>query len=96
MNVANTLPVLLQALIFIVIIEVEPLTMILMFISAALGAILGAGVVAKMSEKKIRLIMGFALLVTAFFMVATSMEWIQGGGEAIGLKGGKLVIAVLI
>ncbi len=96
MNVANTLPVLLQALIFITIIEVEPVTMVLMFISAALGAVLGAGVVAKMSEKKIRLVMGFALLVTAFFMMATSLEWIQGGGNAIGLQDGKLAIAVVV
>ncbi len=95
MNVANTLPVLLQAIIFITIIEVEPITLVLMFISAALGAVLGAGVVAKLSEKKIRLVMGFALLVTAFFMLATSMEWIQGGGEAIGLQNGKLAIAVV-
>ncbi|MFK7811338.1 MAG: sulfite exporter TauE/SafE family protein [Maribacter sp.] len=95
MNVANTLPVLFQALIFITIIEVEPITLVLMFISAALGAVFGAGVVAKMSEKRIRLIMGFALLITAFFMVATSLEWIQGGGEAIGLTGIKLVIAVI-
>ncbi|WP_273566848.1 sulfite exporter TauE/SafE family protein [Maribacter halichondriae] len=95
MNVANTLPVLFQALIFITIIEVEPVTLVLMFISAALGAVLGAGVVAKMSEKKIRLVMGFALLVTAFFMLATNMEWIQGGGEAIGLENGKLAIAVI-
>lgn len=94
MNVANTLPVLFQALIFITIIEVEPITLVLMFISAALGAVLGAGVVAKMSEKKIRLVMGFALLVTAFFMLATNMEWIQGGGNAIGLTGAKLAIAV--
>ncbi|WP_425237072.1 TSUP family transporter [Ulvibacterium sp.] len=95
MNVANTLPVLLQALIFITIIEVEPITLVLMFISAALGAVLGAGIVAKLSEKKIRLVMGFALLVTAFFMLATHMEWIQGGGEAIGLQKGKLAIAVV-
>ena len=95
MNVANTLPVLFQALVFITIIEVEPLTLVLMFLSAALGAVLGAGVVAKMSEKKIRLVMGFALLVTAFFMLATNMEWIQGGGEAIGLENGKLAIAVI-
>lgn len=96
MNVANTLPVLLQALIFITIIEVEPITLVLMFISAALGAVLGAGVVAKLSEKKIRLVMGFALLVTAFFMLATNMEWIQGGGDAIGLQNGKLAIAVVV
>src|SRR6056297_3023075 len=95
MNVANTLPVLLQAIIFISIIEVEPFTLIAMFISAALGAVLGAGVVAKMSENKIRLVMGFALLVTAFFMLATSMQWIQGGGDAIGLSNGKLAIAVV-
>jgi uncharacterized membrane protein YfcA len=40
--------------------------------------------------------MGFALLVTAAFMFARSMGWIQGGGTAIGLQGSKLVIAVAI
>ena len=38
--------------------------------------------------------MGFALLFTAFFMLAGQMEWIQGGGEAIGLGGWKLALAV--
>jgi len=95
MNVANTLPVLLQALIFITIIEVDPLTLILMLLSAALGAIIGAGIVSKLSERKIRLTMGFALLVTASFMIARNMEWIQGGGDAIGLYGGKLIIAIV-
>lgn len=95
MNVANTLPVLLQALIFITIIEVDPLTLVLMLISAAIGAIIGAGIVSKLSEKKIRLTMGFALLITASFMLARNMEWIKGGGDAIGLHGGKLIIAVV-
>jgi len=95
MNVANTLPVLLQALIFITIIEVDPKTLILMLVSAAIGAIVGAGVISKLSERKIRLTMGFALLVTAGFMLARNLDWIQGGGEAIGLQGGKLMIAVV-
>jgi uncharacterized membrane protein YfcA len=95
MNVANTLPVLLQALIFITIIEVDSLTLILMLVSAAAGAIVGAGVVSKLSERKIRLTMGFALLVTAIFMLARNLEWIQGGGDAIGLQGGKLIIAII-
>lgn len=96
MNVANTLPVLFQALIFINIIEVDPLTLILMLVSAAVGAIVGAGIVSKLSERKIRLTMGFALLVTALFMFARIMEWIQGGGDAIGLSGYKLIIAVAV
>jgi uncharacterized membrane protein YfcA len=96
LNVANTIPVLIQALIFITVIEVEPITLILMLLSAAAGAILGAGIVSKMSEKKIRLTMGFALLITASFMFAGKMEWIQGGGTAIGLYNGKLAIAVIV
>lgn len=96
LNVANTIPVLIQALIFITVIEVEPITLILMLLSAAAGAILGAGIVSKMSEKKIRLTMGFALLITAGFMFAGKMQWIQGGGTAIGLYNGKLAIAVIV
>ena len=95
LNVSNTLPVLLQALIFITVIEVEPVTLILMLVASGAGAILGAGIVAKLSEKKIRLTMGLALLVTAGFMFAGKMEWIHGGGDAIGLFHGKLVIAVV-
>jgi uncharacterized membrane protein YfcA len=96
MNVANTIPVLIQALIFITVIEVEPLTLVLMLVSAAAGAIMGAGVVARLPEKTIRRIMGCALLVTAGFMLARNMEWIQGGGTAIGLNGSKLIIGVVV
>lgn len=96
MNVANTIPVLIQALIFITVIQVEPLTLVLMLVSAAAGAIMGAGVVARLPEKTIRRIMGCALLVTAGFMLARNMEWIQGGGTAIGLDGSKLIIGVAI
>lgn len=94
LNVANTIPVLVQAIIFITVVEVEPVTLILMLISAAAGAILGAGIMSKLPENKIRLVMGFALLITAAFMFARIMNWIQGGGSAIGLHGGKLLIAV--
>ena len=53
MNVANTIPVLLQAIIFIRVIKVEPITLITMLITAALGAIGGAGIISKFSEKNI-------------------------------------------
>ena len=94
LNVSNTIPVLIQALIFIQIVEVESVTLISMLLSAAAGAILGAGIVAKLPVRKIQLTMGFALLVTAFFMLSGQMNWIQNGGEAIGLSGGKLALAI--
>jgi len=94
LNVANTIAVLIQALIFIQIVEVEPVTLILMLLSATIGAILGAGVVAKLPVRKIQVTMGIALFVTAFFMLSGQMDWIQGGGEAIGLTGWKLAVAI--
>lgn len=96
LNVANTLPVLIQAIIFITVIKVEPVTLILMLLSAAAGAISGAGIVSKLPEQKIRLTMGIALLVTAGFMLAGKMNWIQGGGTDIGLHNMKLVIAIVV
>lgn len=96
MNVANTIPVLLQAFIFITIIEVDPLTLILMLLSATAGAMIGAGIVSRLSERKIRITMGIALVITAGFMLARIMNWIEGGGDAIGLTGYKLAIAVVV
>ena len=96
MNVANTLPVLIQAIIFIQVIQVEPITLLVMFATATAGAILGAGIVSKLSENKIRFTISIALLVTAGFMFANKMHWIHGEGVAIGLHGWKLVVAGMI
>lgn len=96
LNVTNTIPVLIQAIIFIKIIEVDALTLLLMLISAMMGAVVGANYISSLPVKKIRLIMAFALLVTLGFMVAGKMNWIQGGGDAIALRGYKLAIAVAV
>ncbi|WP_339795192.1 sulfite exporter TauE/SafE family protein [uncultured Imperialibacter sp.] len=94
LNVGNAIPTMAQAIIFIRIVEVEPWTLVLMVVASGAGALLGAGIVAKLPENVIRLTMGIALLITAGFMVATKMNWLEGGGEAIGLAGGKLILAV--
>lgn len=94
LNVACTIPVVTEAFIFMTVIEVEPFTLIGMLSAAAIGAWVGAGIVSKLPEKKIQITMGIALFVTAFLMFASKMGWMPGGGEAIGLEGGKLVFAI--
>jgi uncharacterized membrane protein YfcA len=96
LNVANTLPVLIQAIIFIRVIEVEPITLVAMLASAAIGAIFGARYVSRLSENMIRLVMGIALLVTAGFMILNGMQGIRGSGTDIGLHGSRLLIAVAV
>lgn len=96
LNVSNSLPALVEAILFIRIIQVDPVTLILMILSAMIGGIFGAGIVSKLPVKKVRLTIGIALLLAAFFMLAGKMGWIRGGGESSGLTGWKLMVAILI
>ncbi len=96
LNVANAIPTVAQAIIFINIVEVDPLTLVLMIAASGVGALLGAGVVAKLSETKIRFTMGIALFIAAGFMIATKLGFVQGGGELIGLEGTTLAFAVAV
>ena len=95
LNVGCTIPVIIQAIIFIKVIAVEPVTLIGMFIAASIGSYLGAGLVIKLPAQKIRIVMGAALLVAAFFMLAGQFRWLPVGGDAVGLRGVKLAAAII-
>ncbi|MCQ1529442.1 sulfite exporter TauE/SafE family protein [Lutispora saccharofermentans] len=95
LNVGDTVPVVFEAFLFIAAITVEPITLVTMLAASAIGAVVGAGFVSKLPEKKIQIGMGFALLVVAFFMLAGLMDWMPIGGEAIGLTGGKLIFGII-
>lgn len=95
LNVGHTIPVVLEAFLFITVIEVDPLTLILMLGSATIGAVLAAGVVSNLPVKQIRLAMGIALILVAVVMLAGQLNLMPVGGEAVGLTGVKLVIGVV-
>lgn len=97
LNVAHTIPVLLEAFIFVTAVEVETVTLVTMLGAAAIGSYVGAGIMSKLPEKKVQLVMGIALLITAVLMVL-SHPWVDlmpGGGDAIGLTGIRLVIGIV-
>lgn len=94
LNVANTIPTVLEALIFITVIEVEPVTLLTMIGAATLGAWFGAGIISKLNTKAIQKTMGTSLFIVAFIMLAGKMQWFPIGGEDIGLTGGKLMVGI--
>lgn len=96
LNVGCCIPVITEALIFIQKVEVEPITLFGMLFSAAFGAWVGAGIVSKFDAQKVRLVMGVALIITAFLMMAGIFGWMPVGGTAIGLTGVKLIAAIAI
>lgn len=94
LNVGHTVPTVIEAFIFISVIHVDVTTLTLMLTAAALGAWLGAGVVAALPRRKIQVGMGIALLAMAGFFLARQLQWMPGGGELLGLTGVKLALAV--
>jgi len=96
MNVGNTIPTVTQAFIFMTVVEIDPITMFSVAAAASLGAILGAGVVARMERRKIQLGMGFGLLLVGVVILAGLLQLLPIGGEAIGLSGWKLLLMVVM
>lgn len=94
MNVGNTIPTVLQAFIFMTVVKVDPVTLVSMSTAAPLGALLGAGIVARMSRTRIQIGLGSGLLVVGLIMIAGFFNWMPAGGEAIGLTGWKLALIV--
>lgn len=94
LNVANTIPTVAEALIFITVIEVEPVTLLTMIGAATIGAWFGAGIIARLNTKAIQRTMGTSLFIVAFIMLAGKMEWFPLGGDAIGLTGAKLFLGI--
>ncbi|MGL5124318.1 MAG: sulfite exporter TauE/SafE family protein [Fusobacteriaceae bacterium] len=95
LNTALCVPIIIEALIFIKEVKVEPITLISMLVAAVLGAGIGAGIVSKLDEKKVRLGMALALGGVLIIMLAGKLGIMPSGGDDMGLTGTKLIIAII-
>jgi len=96
MNVGNTIPTVAQAFIFMTAVDIDSVTLISVAAAASFGALLGAGVVARLQRRKIQLGMGIGLLLVGLVILSGLLNFLPLGGEAIGLSGWKLVIIVVM
>ena len=92
LNVADTIPVLIEAFLFISV-------LFSLIIAAIVGAVIGGKTVPNLSEKKVQTYLGFALLITALLMLGKQlglMDFLGTGNTAMGLEGPKLILAVVL
>jgi len=94
LNVGYVMATVVQAVIFMTIIEVDFLTLISIIGAAVLGAFLGAGVVSGFNRRQVQIGMGSALLAASALMVLSMSGQGPAPGVALGLTGAKLGIAV--
>ncbi|MBF0443666.1 MAG: sulfite exporter TauE/SafE family protein [Oligoflexales bacterium] len=95
LNVAHTIPIVFQAFVFISIVEVDIVTLTSLVAASVLGAYIGSGVISKVNEFAIRMVMGFALAIAAVIMLFSQLKMMPGGGDAIGLTGMKLAFGIV-
>jgi uncharacterized membrane protein YfcA len=94
LNVGHCIPTFAQAFIYTTVIEVDPETLVTLIAASVLGGWLGAGVVTRLSRRGVQAGMGAALFAAAGLMLAQSMGWIPGGGNALGLAGSRYALAL--
>jgi uncharacterized membrane protein YfcA len=94
LNVGHTLPTILEAFLFIAIVQVDMLTLVLMISAAIVGAWFGAGFVAGWSRRRVQIGMGIALLTAAFLFVMTNLKLMPGGGQSMVLENWKLGVGI--
>jgi len=94
LNVGHTLPTIVQAFIYIAIIQVDMTTLVALIGAAVLGSWLGAGVVSGFSRVKVQVGMGACLLVLSVVMLLRALNVVPGG-DALGLTGTLLAIGVV-
>jgi uncharacterized membrane protein YfcA len=94
LNVGLTTAALAESLIFVTSILVDPLLLVSMVVSAAAGAWLGAGIVARLPRRAIQITMGIALLIAGSVFTAINLHALPGGGTAMSLAGWKFGLAV--
>lgn len=98
LNVVFAVPVITEATIFIQRIDMDPLTLVLMIVSSAIGATIGAKIMSKLDIMKIRLVLGIALIIVAIITICKINAIGPFGiiGSARGLTGGMLVVGVVV
>jgi uncharacterized membrane protein YfcA len=95
LNVGHALPTLLEAFLFIAIVQVDVTTLALLMGAAACGAWFGAGIVASWPRRRVQIGMGIALLAAAAFFLMSNLNLFPAGGTALILQHWRLWVGVI-
>lgn len=97
-NVIFSIPVAFEFLLFLGLIEVEPVTLFSMIAASMVGSYVGAKIMTKLPVNQIRGVLAVLLPIVAIVLVlkVNKVGPFVMLGTATGLTGGKLVIAVAV
>jgi uncharacterized membrane protein YfcA len=94
LNAGHGLPTLVEALIFINLVKVDPWLMAACIAAAVTGALAGARLVVRLPVRAVRGVVAAALLLAAAAFVAKNLDLMPGGGTALSLPPPLFAVAV--
>jgi uncharacterized membrane protein YfcA len=94
LNAGHGLPTVVEALIFINLVNVDPWLMAACITASVLGAVVGAPIVVRLPLRAVQGVVGVALLVAAAAFVAKNLDLMPGGGTALSLPPALFAVAV--
>jgi uncharacterized membrane protein YfcA len=95
MIVGHSLPVVVQALIFIAAVKVDPVVLGSLIAVSVLGGWVGAGICARLPVRPIQITISIGLIAAAMFMMMSQLGFFPAGGTGLTLPAGKLGIALI-
>jgi uncharacterized membrane protein YfcA len=96
LNTGHALPSVVQALIFINLVRVDPLLLAACIVSAVAGATLGAPLVVRLPVRVVQGVVGVALVIAATIYAVANLGLLPAGGDALALPQALLIIAVAV
>src|SRR5690606_36732556 len=91
----HCLPTVMQGLVFMKLIQVDPVLLIACIGASILGAVIGAPIVLRQPVRAVQMVVGAALLIAAALYAMSNLNLLPADGEAVSLGGGLFVVAVI-
>lgn len=95
LNAGHALPTVAQALIFITLVQVDPVLLLSCIVAAVAGAFVGAPIVQRSPVRLVQSVVGVALLIAATLYAMANLNLMPLGGEALALAPILFAVAVV-
>jgi uncharacterized membrane protein YfcA len=94
LNAGHTLPTVVEALIFIVLVPVDPWLLVSCIGAAVAGSVVGVPIVTKSSTRVVQAVVGVALVIAAALFAMKNLNLMPGDAGALALHGSAFAIAI--
>lgn len=94
LNTGHALPTVVQAMVFIQLVSVDPTLLIACIVAAVAGATLGTPLVVRLPVRIVQGVVALALLIAALLYALTNLGLLPAGGNALALHGTLFYVAI--